>query len=138
MNKKLLMILMAMTAISVSAQRVVEWRGVDRTGTYNDSGLLKTWPEEGPTLLWSVDGIGEGYSQLGILDDKIYVTGMKGANHMGFVSVIDMNGKLLQQKPYSQEWVGNYSGARAAVTLNDGKLYQYSGHGVLTCMDAAT
>lgn len=33
MNKKLLMILMAMTAISVSAQRVVEWRGVDRTGT---------------------------------------------------------------------------------------------------------
>ena len=138
MKKGIMWIGMALTAITVSAQQVVEWRGVNRTGTYNDSGLLKSWAAEGPTLLWSLDGIGEGYSQLGIAGDKIYVTGMKGTNHMGYVSVIDMNGKLLQQKPYSQEWVGNYSGARAAVTLNDGKLYQYSGHGVLTCMDATS
>lgn len=138
MKKVLLTIGLLLATFSTFAQEVVEWRGVNRTGTFSDSGLLQSWGNEGPTLLWSIDGIGEGYSQIGIANDKIYVTGMKGNNHMGFVSVISMNGKLIQQKPYSQEWVGNYSGSRAAVTLNEGKLYQYSGHGVLTCMDATS
>ena len=58
MKKGIMWIGMALTVVTVSAQQVVEWRGVNRTGIYNDSGLLKSWAAEGPTLLWSLDGIG--------------------------------------------------------------------------------
>lgn len=139
MFKKLaLLVLCATAAWGADAQEIIEWRGVNRTGLFNETGLMKTWPQGGPTLLWSINGIGEGYSQIGIADNKIYVSGMKGSNNMGYISVIDFNGKLLQQKQYSTEWVGNYSGARAAVTINGGKIYQFSGLGVLTCLDQNT
>ena len=138
MKKTFLLLALVALALSLNAQEIIEWRGVGRTGLYQETGLLKTWPQEGPQLLWSIDGIGEGYSQLGIANDKIYVTGMKGDNHMGYMSEIDLNGKLLQQKGYSEEWVGNYSGARGSVTIRDGKMYHLTGLGMLVCVDQKT
>ena len=41
------------------AQNSVGWRGENRDGIYRESGLLKTWTEEGPELLWFVEGIGK-------------------------------------------------------------------------------
>ncbi|MBO7552783.1 MAG: PQQ-binding-like beta-propeller repeat protein [Bacteroidaceae bacterium] len=138
MKKTLSLLAVVALALSLNAQEIIEWRGVGRTGLYQDSGLLKAWPQGGPQLLWSIDGIGEGYSQLGIANDRIYVTGMKGDNHMGYMSEIDLNGKLLQQKGYSEEWVGNYSGARGSVTISDGKMYHLTGLGMLVCVDQKT
>ena len=28
------------------AQTISEWRGIGRTGVYNETGLLKKWPEK--------------------------------------------------------------------------------------------
>jgi len=33
------------------------WRGPGRTGVYNETGLMKTWPSSGPSLLWEATGI---------------------------------------------------------------------------------
>ena len=38
------------------------WRGPDRTGLSTETGLLKEWPKGGPTLVWKVKGLGDGYS----------------------------------------------------------------------------
>lgn len=138
MKKKIGILVLIMAAANATAQNIIEWRGVNRTGYYNETGLLRQWPQGGPQLLWSIDGIGEGYSQLGIADNKIYVTGMKGNDHMGYMSEIDLNGKLLQQKGYAEEWVGNYSGARGSVTINEGKIYHFTGLGTLVCIDQKT
>ncbi len=35
-------------AFSSYAQTINEWRGLGRTGVYNESGLLKVWTENGP------------------------------------------------------------------------------------------
>ena len=32
--------------------QLYEWRGPDRSGIYNETGLLKKWPDGGPALLW--------------------------------------------------------------------------------------
>ena len=34
------------------------WRGPDRTGVSSETGLLKTWPKDGPKLLWSAPSVG--------------------------------------------------------------------------------
>jgi len=45
---------------------ISQWRGPNRNGIYQESNLLKSWPESGPDLLWSLEGIGEGYSSVTI------------------------------------------------------------------------
>ena len=39
----------------------IEWRN-DRTGIYDETGLLKSWSADGPEMLWYYDGLGEGHS----------------------------------------------------------------------------
>ena len=59
------------------SQVVSEWRGLGRTGVYEETGLLKEWPEEGPKKLWSNDGVFSGYSSPAMGEEYIYVTGRK-------------------------------------------------------------
>ena len=110
----------------------VQWRN-DRTGVYNETGLLKSWPADGPELLWFYDGLGEGYSSVGIASDKLYVTGMSDGK--GYLFVFDINGKLLNKILYGDEWTENYFGTRATPIINDGKIYLMSGTGNLICLD---
>lgn len=114
----------------LQAQGIVQWRN-DRTGVYRESGLLKSWGEGGPQLLWSYDGLGEGHSSVAISSGKIYVTGMTGGR--GYLYVLDPAGKLLDRKEYGSEWNESYNGTRGTVTASEGKLYLISGHGDIVC-----
>ncbi len=134
--KTTLIALFSLAAITVTAQDNIQWRGTDRTGVYNETGLLKTWPAEGPTLLWSYDGLGQGHSSVAIASDKIYLTGMKDS--IGSLYVFDMNGKLLNKKEYGPDYKKSYNGPRGSITLNDGKLYLISGVGELYCYNATS
>src|SRR4051794_8407517 len=51
------------------------WRGADRTGVSPETGLLKTWPKDGPKLLWKATGLGDGYSTPSVAGDRIFVLG---------------------------------------------------------------
>ena len=123
-------------AFSLSAQNVnIGWRN-DRTGIYNEKGLLKSWPEAGPELLWHYDDLGDGHSSVAIDANKIYLTGL--TDGVGYLYVFDLNGKLLNKKEYGPEWSANYNGPRGTVTINDGKVYIYTGTGSLICKDQNT
>jgi len=123
-------------AFSLSAQNsTIQWRN-DRTGIYNEKGLLKSWPANGLELLWHFDGLDEGHSSVAIDSDKIYVTGMTG--NTGYLYVFDFNGKLLNKKEYGKEWNESYNGSRGTPTINEGKIYIHSGVGDLVCMDQNT
>ena len=60
------------------AADVTQWRGSERNGTYRETGLLTSWPAEGPKLLWSTDSLGKGYSSPSIAKGLVYVTGKVG------------------------------------------------------------
>jgi outer membrane protein assembly factor BamB len=122
--------------LPLSGQENSQWRGKMRNGEYAETGLLKKWPDAGPQLLWNFDGLGEGYASAAIADNKIYVTGMSDST--GMLYVLDIQGKLLNSKAYGLEWNTNYNGSRSTVHVNDGKLYIFSGRGVLTCLDEKT
>jgi outer membrane protein assembly factor BamB len=116
------------------AQENSQWRGEKRDGVYRqETGLLKEWAEEGPQLLWSFDGLGEGHTSTAIANEKIYITGMTDST--GILYIFDLQGKLLNKKPYGLEWSANFNGSRSTVNVNDGKLYIFTGRGVLICLD---
>ncbi len=111
-----------------------QWRGLNRDGLSKETHLLKEWPKDGPTLLWSVDGIGRGYSSVVIANNIVYTIGLVGKD--GILFAYDMNGKLLWKTIYGPEYVRSYNGSRSTPTVNDGKVYVYSGNGVLACINA--
>jgi outer membrane protein assembly factor BamB len=120
-------------AIALQAQNVIQWRN-DRTGIYNENGLLKSWAEGGPQLLWHYDGLGEGHSSVAVSPTgKLYTSGMTDGK--GYLYVFDAAGKLLDKKEYGPEWEKSYNGARGTVTPDNGKLYLISGYGDIVCFN---
>jgi len=114
-----------------------QWRGENRNDMYlSETGLLKTWPVDGPQLLWHFDGLGAGHTSVAIANEKIYATGMHDDRLMLYV--FDMRGKLLREKEVGKEWNENWHGTRSSVAINDGKLYIFSALGTLYCLDQAT
>ena len=121
---------------SLSAQNTIQWRN-DRTGIYNETGLLKSWPAKGPELLWHFDGLGDGWTAITISNEKIYATGLDKEKLNLFV--LDLNGKLLTKKFIGKELDDNrYHGTRSQVSISDGKLYIYTALGELFCLDETT
>ena len=117
----------------LSAQRM-QWRGPERNGIYAETGLLKKWPENGPGLLWSYEGLGAGHGSVGIGKNRLFVLGMPDST--GVLYAFDFSGKLLWKKEYGPEWYANYTGARSTPVIIDNRLYFESGMGTVFCYDA--
>ena len=54
-----------------------QFRGPQRNGQSEETGLMKKWAEAGPKELWTADGLGEGWSSAAIANGSIYITGME-------------------------------------------------------------
>src|SRR6185295_19926297 len=52
-----------------------QWRGPARDDVAKDQDLLQAWPTGGPPLVWTGNGLGEGYSSVVIDQGRIYTTG---------------------------------------------------------------
>jgi len=123
-------------ADSTEVNTTSQWRGNNRNGVYNETGLLKEWPVEGAELLWFSDELGDGYSSPSIANRRIYVKGLYSDDLV--LSVFDLSGRLLIRKVVGKEWNDSYPGARSTINVNDGKLYIYNSLGHLHCFDEAT
>jgi len=113
-----------------------QWRGTDRQGKSDETKLLKKWPEEGPKLLWSAEGIGQGHSSISIADGMVYVTG--NIDKVEHLTAFDLKGSRKWQKPYGKAWNRSHPPARSCATIDSGKAYVISGMGVMSCFDAKT
>jgi hypothetical protein len=112
-----------------------QFRGPRRDGISDERGLLTTWPEGGPKLLWTAKGAGRGFSSTIIGGGRLYVTGDFDAELR--VLAYDLSGKLLWSARHGDSWLNQYQGARTSVTYSHGLLYVQNAHGRIACLDAA-
>ncbi|MBT6766847.1 MAG: alcohol dehydrogenase, partial [Prolixibacteraceae bacterium] len=70
-------ILFILISVTLFSQEIVEFRGDSRSGVYNETGLLKVWPETGPELFLKIEGVGKGFSQPVFIDGEIFISGIK-------------------------------------------------------------
>ena len=134
--RKVVLTVALCAVISVFAQIESQWRGANRDGIYAETGLLKSWSADGPKKRWVCEGLHEGYSSAAVANGKIYVTGI--VDSTGYLSVLDLNGKLLKKVEYGKEWSKSFPGTRGSVTVNDGRLYIVAGTGRIVCFDEAS
>lgn len=119
------------SAISTSTDATAwpTWRGADRTGVSKETGLMQKWPESGPPLKWTVNGIGGGYSSVSVADGNIYtLSQMEGSQQVVCISTA---GELKWKTPISKDGEPN-----CTPTIDDGMVYVIGRHGTLAAVKA--
>ena len=111
-----------------------QFHGPNLDNLSTETGLLKVWPAGGPERIWTVEGIGLGFSSVAIADGLIYTAGNRGGNTT--ITALDLNGEVQWQKPNGSSWTDSYEGTRGTPTIDGDRLYHESPLGRVTCMDA--
>ncbi len=128
-------ILLILLPASSEAQKQYGWLGPDRSGIYPETGLLKSWPASGPSLLWETTDIGSGYSSACVTDDAIYITGRRGENDV--LSAFTQDGKKKWDVMYGKASDSNYPDSRGTATVSNNRIFLVSGMGELVCISKA-
>ncbi|MDR3012501.1 MAG: PQQ-like beta-propeller repeat protein [Chitinispirillales bacterium] len=137
-------IVIAIVATAAFAGDWPNFHGPDRTNKSRETGLLTSWPQGGPTLLWSASGAGAGYSGVSVADGVIYTAGSKSSAN--YVFAYDLTGKPLWERRVGAEWEASgsfsfaraYQGSRGTPTVSGGMVYYLSDRGNLVALDAKT
>ena len=145
MKKLFLLILVAGIGFSFLAAGAADWpqwRGPERNGISRETGLLQSWPKEGPKLLWQLKDIGEGYSTPAVIGLRLYLLSNRGMDNE-FVQALSVK----DGKPVWTTRIGNvgnpnqqpsYPMARSTPTIDGKLLYALGSDGDLACLETAS
>lgn len=112
---------------------LAQWRGPDRSGCYPDTGLLTSWGEGGPPLLWHIEGLGKGHGSISIDGDVCYATGQEDGQDVLYCI---QEGEHKWKVPYGPSWDGSFPESRCTPAIVAGRVYVTSGSGVVACLKA--
>lgn len=116
-----------------------QWRGVNRDGKWNETGLREDLPEGQLPLQWSVE-VGSGYTGPTVADGKVYVMDKQADGRDAIERVLcfdSATGKSLWTHAYASEYKISYTaGPRASVTIHQGRAYCVGAMGHFHCLDA--
>lgn len=119
-----------------------QWRGPQRNGISQETGLLKEWPKEGPRLRWQIKETGSGYSAPAVVGERLYMLGNQGLDNEFVQALAVTDGKRLWQTRLGK--VGNpdqqprFAAARSTPTVDGDLLYALGSDGDLACVAVAT
>lgn len=114
-----------------------QFLGPNRDGSSPETGLLTTWPKEGPKLLWKVEG-GDGYSSMAVVGDRAYTLIQRGGDELA-VALDVANGQEVWKHRTGPGYKNQYGdGPRSTPTIDGKRVYIQSASGPLVCLDTAT
>src|SRR5262245_60496321 len=108
-----------------------QWRGPNRDGICGETGLLKDWPPGGPPLVWKASGLGEGYSTVSVVGDRLYTTGQKGSSTF-VLSLNAADGKIVWSAKLGQAGAPGtpkYEGTRSTPAVDGDLVYAIGQYG---------
>ena len=112
-----------------------QWRGPNRDGISRETGLLKTWPAEGPKVLWKVP-LGNGYSSMAVSQGRVYTMASVGATEFAFCFDAATGKELWRFKTDSTYQSGQGDGPRSTPTVDGNWVYVLGAKGKLYALSA--
>ena len=106
-----------------------QWRGPNRDGVSIEKGMLESWPDQGPPVVFSVKGLGKGMASVAIADGKIITMGNKDGNTR--VVCLDRNGDIEWSTPFTP--AKSDPNCSPTVDLASRLVFALSNDGVLVC-----
>ena len=126
------------------------FHGPNRDNVSPETGLLKSWQEGGPPLLWIAPSIGNttypGYSSVTIAEGRVFVSGNVKTGesdqdaHVYVFALNEKTGEEIWRYRNGPAWVNkeSYPGERGTPTIDGERVYAYSAIGRIACLEAAT
>jgi outer membrane protein assembly factor BamB len=113
------------------------WRGPDRDAVSKETGLLATWPAEGPKLLWQSDKAGQGYAGPAVVGGVVYTMGARGDQE--YLIALDGKGQERWSAKIGPvfDFKGNSwsRGPNATPTVDGDLVFAVGSQGVLACFN---
>jgi outer membrane protein assembly factor BamB len=149
MAKSLACLAMALSFAITWGDDWPQWMGPRRDGQWRETGVLRTFPKEGPKLLWKVP-IAGGYAGPAVAHDHVFVTDFvtDGTRENDPGKRVELTGKerlhALDASTGKTIWTHAYpvtykisypAGPRATPTVQDGVVYMLGAEGNLTALD---
>lgn len=112
-----------------------QFLGPGRDNRSPDTGLLAQWPEGGPPLVKTFEGLGIGFSNLAIVDGTLYTMGNRGEREYVMAFNLDSGEKVWEFDNASAYHNGYGDGPRSTPTVDGDLLYALGGQGDLACLE---
>ncbi len=138
MGKSLSLILLSVLISACAAG--ADWPqylGPDRDATSSETGLLRSWPESGPEVLWTIE-LGPGYGGAAVKDGKVYILDrIRGKRDI--FRCLDLNtGKEIWSYPYDSEGRISHTGSRCTPAIDGDLVYTCGQNGDVYCFNLKT
>ncbi len=154
MNPRLIATILALLALapSLQADDWPQWMGPKRDSVWRETGILATFPKDGPSVKWRAP-ISGGFAGPAVAEGRVYVTDyvtdgntkgnpaakpkLKGKERVLCFNASD--GKPIWTHEYDCPYEVSYpAGPRCTPTVSGGKVYTLGSMGNLFCLDAVT
>ncbi|MBP7730941.1 MAG: PQQ-like beta-propeller repeat protein [Bacteroidales bacterium] len=114
-----------------------QYLGPYRNSTSDQKGILRSWPEKGPEVLWTVD-VGIGFGGPVIKDGKVYLLDRDG-DIADVMRCFDFSsGKELWDYSYDAPGRVQFPGSRSVPAVDGNYVYSCGHNGDLYCFDLNT
>ena len=127
---------LALTCASLAADWP-QYLGPNRNSTSPEKGLLRSWPEKGPEVLWTV-AVGKGFGGPVIEDGKVYLLDRddKVGDNMRCFDL--SNGRELWNFAYDAPGRVMFPGSRSVPIVEGDYVYSCGHNGDVYCIDINT
>jgi len=125
------------TACSSLAADWPQYLGPDRNSTSPEKGILRSWPENGPQVLWTV-GVGIGFGGPVVKDGKVYLLDRDDKVGDNLRCWDLSSGKELWNFAYDAPGSVMFPGSRSVPIADGNYVYSCGPYGDLYCIDINT
>jgi len=123
--------------LNVLAQDWPQYLGPKRNGTSDQKGILRTWPEKGPDVLWTVN-VGIGFGGPVIKEGKVYLLDRDDKVGDNLRCFELSSGKELWNFAYPAPGSVMFPGSRSVPAIDGNRIYSVGPYGNLYCIDINT
>ena len=134
-SKMIIPVIILLACVSdIYAQDWPQYLGPDRNGVSAQKGILRSWPQQGPEILWTVN-VGIGFGGPVVKDGKVYL--LDRDDKVGDkLRCLDLsNGKELWNFAYDAPGSVMFPGSRSVPTIDGNLIYSCGPYGNLYCID---
>ena len=128
---------LAGTASSAAGGNWPQWRGPKRDGVSTETGLLTSWPESGPPIVWTAKGLGAGFSSVAVVGGRIFTMGDRRDGQY-VIALNEDTGAELWATRIGGRHEDQYGGPRATATVDGDLLFVTDTDGDVACLESAT
>jgi len=132
-----MVLILITTLINISAQDWPQYLGPKRNSTSDQKSILRTWPQQGPEVLWTVD-VGIGFGGPVIKEGKVYLLDRDDKVGDNLRCFDLSSGKELWNFGYPAPGSVMFPGSRSVPTLDGNRIYSCGPYGNLYCIDINT